>query len=148
MFTETRFNGWAIGEVHVIDKKVMPNGRRDHFEQSAHFDNLLNQLTPIVRDITARCRDSSIARKWVRDFELQKEGILQDIKVLRRGGLTKKARQIRADSIAKATNAIDKILVNRYLDEATQANLKAQAVQIRRTVYKKHWDRQRLRSTP
>jgi len=23
MFTETRFNGWAIGEVHVIDKKVM-----------------------------------------------------------------------------------------------------------------------------
>ena len=136
MFTETRFNGWAIGEVHVIDKKVLPNGRRDHFEQSAHFDNLLNQLTPLVRDITARCRDSSIARKWLRDFELQKDGILQDIKVLRRGGLTKKARQGHADSIAKATSAIDKILVNRYLDEATRVNLKTQAAQIRDRIQK------------
>jgi len=74
----------------------------------------------------------------VRDFELQKEGILQDIKVLRRGGLTKKARQIRADSIAKATNAIDKILVNRYLDERPRRTLRRRLFKSA-TVYKKTW---------
>lgn len=29
LFPEPRFNAWAVGEVHVIDKRLIPNGRRD-----------------------------------------------------------------------------------------------------------------------
>lgn len=71
LFPEPRFNAWSVGEVHVVDRRIVPNGRRDHFEQNAHFHNLLNHLTPTARDIARRCRTSSVRRKWEREFELQ-----------------------------------------------------------------------------
>ncbi|TIS13850.1 MAG: molecular chaperone Hsp90, partial [Mesorhizobium sp.] len=40
LFPEPRFNAWSVGEVHVIDRRIVPNGRRDHFEQNAHFNNM------------------------------------------------------------------------------------------------------------
>jgi molecular chaperone HtpG len=48
LFPETRFNAWSVGELHVIDPRIIPNGRRDHFEQSVHFHNLLTHLSPIA----------------------------------------------------------------------------------------------------
>lgn len=50
LFPEPRFNGWTIGEVHVLDPKVIPNGRLDNYEQSVHFDNLMSQLAPPARE--------------------------------------------------------------------------------------------------
>src|SRR5207247_2042355 len=49
VFAEPRFNAWCVGELHVIDDRIVPNGRRDHFEQNAHLYNLLNQLGPLAR---------------------------------------------------------------------------------------------------
>ncbi len=68
LFPESRFNGWTVGEVHVLDRRVVPNARRDDFEQNAHLANLLNQLTPTARDITRRCRENSIRRNLLRRF--------------------------------------------------------------------------------
>jgi hypothetical protein len=134
MFPESRFNAWAIGEVHIIDKKVLPNGRRDHFEHSSHFDNLLNQLTPLIRDIAKRCRDNSIARKWIREFEQHRETVLDIIKLLRRGGLSRRASKAQHDTVAKSLKAIDKILVTRYIDDQTRAALTDQAHVLRARV--------------
>lgn len=130
MFPESRFNAWAIGEVHVIDKRVLPNGRRDHFEQSAHFDNLLNQLSPLIREIARRCRDSSIARKWIREFELHKGTILNETKVIRRGGLNRQALKSRTGAIAKALKSVDKIIATRHIDENTREDLRKQAASL------------------
>lgn len=39
LFKEGRFNGWMIGELHVIDSDLIVNARRDNFEQNeAHYD--------------------------------------------------------------------------------------------------------------
>jgi len=62
LFIETRFNSWCVGEVHVVDSRIIPNGRRDHYEQNVHYTNLVNQLSPLARDISIRCRQSSIRR--------------------------------------------------------------------------------------
>jgi molecular chaperone HtpG len=62
IFPEGRFNGWSVGEIHVIDTRVTPNGRRDDFEQNVHFQHLEGQLGPIARELTANCRQRSIAR--------------------------------------------------------------------------------------
>lgn len=70
LFPEPRFNSWSVGEVHIIDKRIVPNARRDQFEQNIHFHNLINQLTPSARNIAKRCRTSSVRRKKWRDFEL------------------------------------------------------------------------------
>ncbi len=39
IFKEERFNGWMIGELHVVDSDLVVNARRDYFEQNeAHYD--------------------------------------------------------------------------------------------------------------
>jgi len=62
LFPESRFNGWTIAETHVIDPKVVPNGRRDNYEHSAHLSDLLTRLTPYARKIANLCRSNSITR--------------------------------------------------------------------------------------
>jgi hypothetical protein len=62
VFPQPRFNSWALGEVHVLNRRLLPNGRRDDFEQSKHHDNLLNHLVIKARAIAKTCRDSSVAR--------------------------------------------------------------------------------------
>lgn len=66
LFPETRFNSWTVAETHVLDARIIPNGRRDHFEQNAHFFDLLNNLAPVARDVAQRCRTSSAARNLVK----------------------------------------------------------------------------------
>jgi hypothetical protein len=136
LFPESRFNGWAIGEVHIVDKKVVPNGRRDHFEQSAHFDNLLNQLTPIAREIAKRCRDSSISRNWVQKFELHKRAALEKAKAIARGGLSRAVKQAHADSVATSLKALRVVIVTRHISDEVRAQLSAQTTSIEARIAK------------
>ena len=62
LFEEERFNRWCVGEVHILDSRIIPNGRRDYFEQDPHLRNLENHLAPIFGQITARCRAASSNR--------------------------------------------------------------------------------------
>lgn len=127
LFPESRFNAWAVGEVHVVDSKVLPNGRRDHFEQSVHFDNLLTQMTPVAREIAQRCRHSSIARKWMREFEVHQSAAVETARVVKRGGLTRAAREAHTDSVAKSLKAMHKVIETRHLGEDTRTTLETQA---------------------
>jgi molecular chaperone HtpG len=61
-FREPRFNGWTVGELHVLDRRILPNGRRDNFEVNHHSNNLLVQLGTLTANISHRCRTSSITR--------------------------------------------------------------------------------------
>ena len=62
LFEEERFNQWCVGEVHIMDSRILPNGRRDYFERNPHLRNLENHLSPIFRQVTARCRAASANR--------------------------------------------------------------------------------------
>ena len=62
LFEEDRFNRWCVGELHVLDSRIIPNGRRDYFERDPHLRNLENHLFPIFSHITARCRSASSNR--------------------------------------------------------------------------------------
>lgn len=73
VFPESRFNGWCIGELHVIDRRVLPNARRDDFEQNIHYANLMAELGPLGRAIAKRCRDASVARHRAREERAQSE---------------------------------------------------------------------------
>lgn len=103
LFAEPRFNVWSVGEIHVIDRRIVPNGRRDHFEQNAHFHNLLNHLAPTGRDISRRCRNNSIRRKWLREHELQRQAAADSIKIVRQ-------RSVGKTQLAKFAKAAEKAL--------------------------------------
>lgn len=66
LFLETRFNGWCVGEVHIVDSRIVPNGRRDYFESSPHLRNLENHIGGIAHEISSKCRRASSQRNKLR----------------------------------------------------------------------------------
>ena len=66
LFTEERFNRWCVGELHILDSRIVPNARRDYFQPGPHLQNLENQLNPVLRGISTRCRRESTARNRAR----------------------------------------------------------------------------------
>ena len=62
LFHEDRLNRWCVGEIHILDPHIVPNGRRDYFEPGPHLRNLENHLLPFFRTLSNRCRNSSASR--------------------------------------------------------------------------------------
>ncbi|HEX9963819.1 MAG TPA: HSP90 family molecular chaperone-like protein [Allosphingosinicella sp.] len=87
LFAEPRFNGWSVGEVHILDRRIVPNARRDNFEQNAHLNNLLNQLGPVAREVSRRCRSNSIKRNWLRRFDLAEGSVEESLAIVGQGGV-------------------------------------------------------------
>ena len=69
LFPEERFNRWCVGELHIVDSRVVPNGRRDYFEPGPHIRNLENQIGTIARRIATRCRTASVMRNKEHKFQ-------------------------------------------------------------------------------
>ena len=68
LFLEPRFNGWCVGEVHILDKRIVPNGRRDYFEPSPHQRNLEHHVGAIAHEISSQCRQASSQRNKLRQI--------------------------------------------------------------------------------
>ena len=66
LFHETRFNGWCVGEVHIVDSRIVPNGRRDYFEPGPHLRNLENHIGAVAHEISTQCRRASSHRNKLR----------------------------------------------------------------------------------
>ncbi|PZR51475.1 MAG: molecular chaperone Hsp90, partial [Stutzerimonas stutzeri] len=94
LFVEPRFNSWAVGEIHMVDPRIVPNGRRDTFLDNVHYANVINHLAPVARDIARHCRTSSIRRKWLREFELEEADAREKLSILDQGTLGAAARGI------------------------------------------------------
>ena len=69
LFSEERFNRWSVGELHIIDERILPNARRDYFEPSPHMRQVENQLESIIQEIVSRCRTASSARNRARKVQ-------------------------------------------------------------------------------
>lgn len=116
LFPESRFNSWSVGEVHIIDRKITPNGRRDHFEQNSHYTNLVNQLNPAAREIAKLCRNSSIKRKWLRDVDLHRQQIEQAIGVIEQGAVSTDRRAKLVSATEETFSRVGRILGNAVFD--------------------------------
>lgn len=127
LFAETRFNSWSVGEVHIVDKRIVPNGRRDHFEQNAHYHNLVNHLGPTAREISRRCRTSSVRRKWLREFELQQSNIVDSLAILSQGSLGPMKRRDLALNVEQQLLQLEKIAEKDILADDNPVELKRTA---------------------
>lgn len=130
LFPEPRFNSWSVGEVHVIDRRIVPNGRRDNFEQNVHFHNLINHLTPTARDIARRCRTSSVRRKWEREFELYAQSVAEMIGIIVQGSLNRPKREQVALSVEQTLLRMSKIAGRKLLAD-TASDLETRIVALR-----------------
>ncbi len=63
IFREARFNGWTQGELFILTDKLIPNARRDDFEQNQYYYKLMDALSEGVGlDITRTIREASVSR--------------------------------------------------------------------------------------
>lgn len=63
IFKEARFNGWTQGELFVVSDKLIPNARRDDFEQNEAYYKLIEALRQSVGvEITKAIREASTLR--------------------------------------------------------------------------------------
>jgi molecular chaperone HtpG len=121
IFPEPRFNSWVVGEVHILDERILPNGRRDHFEQNVHFRHVLGRLTPLARDLGRRCRASSIRRNWTRQFEQGISFIKERQAILRQAAVGPSRRTKLKDEILDRTGKLEKIASLPVLDAKTRS---------------------------
>lgn len=98
IFPEDRFCSWTIGEVHVLDGRVVPNGRRDEFESNAHLDNIIAHLRPVGAEVARECRVSSQKRNRLKTFELAADRVYEKLDVLKQGAISDRyAKSIKAE---------------------------------------------------
>lgn len=63
IFKEPRFNGWTQGELFIVTDKLIPNARRDDFEQNEAYYKLINALQEgIGIEISRTIRETSSLR--------------------------------------------------------------------------------------
>lgn len=71
-----RFNAYFIGEVHILDKNVIPNARRDGFEDNDAFNNIKNQLKKFIQDRCEEIRKASEIRNMPTQKLVHKGNVL------------------------------------------------------------------------
>ena len=131
LFQEPRFNGWAVGEIHIIDERILPNGRRDHFEQSVHFNDLLNQLAPTANDLSRQCRLSSIQRNAIREYERQRDAVNEMLAVMKQGAVSTEKMLILQNDVQRGIDLLQKICESRIKDPALSNSLTHKTKRIR-----------------
>ena len=110
IFPESRFNSWTIGEVHILDRRIVPNGRRDEFEANTHYANLVNQLSPVGRDIARRCRTSSTLRSKLREFEFAGRDATERLAVIEQGAVPQGAQAAEIGRVFQSVARMRKVL--------------------------------------
>lgn len=66
LYAEPRFATWAIGDIHIESKSILPNARRDEFEASVAYAHLQDEFTIFLKRISQTIRDRSLVRNRIR----------------------------------------------------------------------------------
>lgn len=140
-FPEARFNGWCVAETHVLDPRIVPNGRRDHFEQNTYFDDLINHLTPHAREIAQRCRTNSMARNLVRLMEERLRECQQNLRVIERGVIAKTASSKLAKKLGGALDHLQKLSMRAGMSSDQRLGYQGQIKRLGQRLLKVNKDR-------
>ena len=66
-FKEERFNGWMLGELHIIDPELIVNSRRDDFEKNSAYYRLVESLREWAFNQSKEIRRISYERSLSRE---------------------------------------------------------------------------------
>lgn len=77
-FKEERFNGWVIGEIHILHDGLIANSRRDNFEQNEPYFQLVDEVREYAATITKELRKLSYDRSLSNDKKAVVEAAIAD----------------------------------------------------------------------
>lgn len=124
IFPEDRFCLWAIGEVHVLDARVVPNGRRDDFESNAHLDNIMAHLRPIGAEIARECRKLSRKRNRHKTFSHGADKVRRNHDVLKQGAVSDDFAKSLEVEIGTLLSEMEKLIDFDLFDDAERNALR------------------------
>jgi len=129
VFPESRFNSWTIGEVHILDRRIIPNGRRDAFELNSHLANIINHLSPIGHEIAKRCRLESAIRNKLKTFEHLKVKVSEKVSVINQGVISQPRMEALKKDIENSLSEMHKISQSELLPKEMQNELHVQVIE-------------------
>jgi molecular chaperone HtpG len=130
IFPEARFNAWTVGEIHVLDPRVLPNGRRDNFERNAASAALVHRLHPHGRDVARHCRSSSTHRVQLKKFAAAETKAGELLDILEQGALGTRATESLRREVGGLFGEMEKLAGGLALDAAA-AELQDRLAQLR-----------------
>lgn len=77
-FKEERFNGWVIGEIHILHDGLIANSRRDNFEQNEPYFQLSEEIRECAAIITKELRKLSYDRSLSSEKKAVVEATIAD----------------------------------------------------------------------
>jgi hypothetical protein len=131
IFPEERFNAWTVGEIHVLDRRIRPNGRRDDFEHNPAYFSLVSELTPLGRSIAKKCRVSSARRNRLKKFESDETCVRDALRILAQGSVSKAtAKKLKRDAAGRLAQ-MEKLVGGSLIVEQDRENLAARVNKLR-----------------
>ena len=106
LFDEERFNSWSIGEIHIIDRSVIPNARRDGFEISSQYNDLESHMILACNNISKKCRIKSQIRNKIKKVESECKSMNELIEILKNNVLTS---NYQIELVCNIRNKIDEL---------------------------------------
>jgi molecular chaperone HtpG len=131
IFPETRFVNWVVGEIHILDPRVVPNARRDAFEQSPAATALTLNLVPLARGLTQRTRDSSMRRVREKAFDASEARVGDILALLEPGLVTGTAAGALMRDLDQALEVMAKVAESDLFAAEDQAKLRSRLAELR-----------------
>lgn len=141
LFSEPRFNSWCVGEFHILNKKILPNGRRDEFEHSSHYLNFQSHVSKITSQLSRTCRARSGTRNLLKATKHSLQKIENDLVIVRSIPHNFPFRQKHLASLSKLISK-QQMNIERKLPHITQREeLLKQTINLRRKVERMSCDK-------
>jgi hypothetical protein len=140
-FPEARFNAWTVGEFHILDPRVVPNGRRDHFERGAAATALALRLLTYGRDVARHCRISSARRVQLKRFDAAERTAGELLEILEQGSVGQGGAESLGKELGALLGDLDKLVGGLSLDPlAAELQARVSALRDRQAAFGRRTD--------
>lgn len=123
-FSETRFNGYFIGEIHTLSRGLIPNARRDYFVANDALSDFEEALYLYLgKTLSPLCRDASnLNSSFAKIDKLDELNIKYDQKQAKGFSSKTEEENLRAE-LEKAQKLVEdaKKTIKRIIDKAQQS---------------------------
>lgn len=118
-----RFNGYYSGEIHIIDNGVVPNARRDYFEDTPAWRAVEAELLELATILGKRVRDNEAARnRPTSAVERDTDRTIEEVDAEAEEGFATEAHRNRAVEKLKAQEEkIEKAIASERTPEEREA---------------------------
>lgn len=107
--SNTRFHSWLQGELCVFDNRLIPNARRDDFEQNEYYEKFTSKLREIGTEFEKKCRLASKDRTQVKNIKQAEEKLKKATAKHRVGFSSTKEKERILTELEKEQEKIKKI---------------------------------------